>query len=107
MTIEMSPEKYQELAGFIAEAVDKGIEKHVNGGVREMHRKLDDHVKEDKGWKKKDAEWKEEAKPVLDMGRNVRAFGKVTKAVLLFMALVGGLIVTLIKLWDNFKVWFK
>lgn len=59
----------------IQEAVGVAIEKHVNGKIRLMDAKLDEYIKDDLAWK-------EQAKPTIELGNNIRGFGKVVVYIL-------------------------
>ena len=54
----------------IQEAVGVAIEKHVNGKIRVMDARLTEYIKDD-------LEWKEQAAPTIELGNNIRGFGKV------------------------------
>lgn len=86
----------QENSGLIAE-LKKSVE-----SIREEQKKvaeeLKDYVKLDTIWKEADKEWKEKAKPVLQMGENVQGFGKVSLYVVGFIASVTGAVVMIINI---------
>lgn len=67
----MTPEQYQQLQETIKETVENAVRATVNGKIDRMNTKLDTYIKEDN-------EWKEQAQPTIEMGNNVRGFGKVT-----------------------------
>jgi len=48
---------------------------------------------------KRDDEWKLTAMPVIEMGKNVQGFGKVSLYIVGFVAAVAGALITLTNLW--------
>lgn len=69
----------------IEPAVEKSIDKYVNGRISVISQKLDDYIISD-------LKWKETADPVIEMGQNVSGFGKVSLYILGFLAAVAGAI---------------
>lgn len=62
----MTPEQFD----LINKNIEQTIIKTVNGKIDRIDQKLDDYIKQDN-------EWKEAAQPTIEMGNNVRGFGKV------------------------------
>ena len=75
----------------IEPAVEKAVEKYVNG-------KLDNYIRDDMAWKSLDADWKARAEPVIKMGENVAGFSKVSLYIVGFVASVAGAILVIINL---------
>lgn len=71
--------------------IGEAIEKHVNGKIRKLTEDFSTHRLEDIEWKKGDREWKETAFPIIEMGKNMQGFGKVTLYLVGFAASIGGL----------------
>jgi CHAD domain-containing protein len=65
----------------IEPAIEKAIEKYVNGKISTLSHKLDNYIESDN-------EWKKTAQPVIEMGKNVTGFGKVSLYLLGFVASV-------------------
>lgn len=75
--------------------IGEAIEKHVNGKIRALTQELKDHRAEDTVWKQEDRQWKENAFPIIEMGKNMQGFGKVTLYLVGFAASIGGLFLML------------
>ena len=75
----------------IEPAVEKSIEKYVNGKIRNMDKKLDDYIKDDNAYKVKDMEWKKLANPAVELGNNTRVFGKVGMYLVGVVGAIGGI----------------
>jgi len=67
------------------------IRETVNGKIDNLHNKLDSYIESDNDWKTK-------AEPVLQMGKNVQGFGKVSLYIVGFVASVAGAILVVINL---------
>lgn len=80
----------------IEPAVEKSIEKYVNGKIRVMDGKLDAYIVSDN-------EWKALAQPVVDLGKNLQGFGKVALYTIGFVASVMGAILLFIEFFKNDK----
>lgn len=79
----------------IDSAVEKSVEKHINGKITKLTKELQDHQIVVTQHYIDDKEWKEQAAPILELGRNVTGFGKVSLYVLGFVASVLGAIILL------------
>lgn len=66
----------------IEPAIEKAVEKHVNGKIRAIDTKIDIYIKED-------LEWKSKALPVIDSGTKVLNFGTVGVGLLKFVTVFG------------------
>lgn len=66
----MTPEQLEILRKTIDDQLKAGIETHVNGKIRGLTSEFREYVKEDLAWKKT-------AQPTIDLGSNIRGFGKV------------------------------
>lgn len=75
--------------------IGEAIEKHVNGKIRKLTEEFQNHREEDILWKKEDRQWKETAFPIIEMGKNMQGFGKVTLYLVGFAASIGGLFLML------------
>ena len=78
--------------------IEESIDKNVNGKINKLlenqktnHDIVQTYITEDMKWKEIDKIWKEDAKPSIDLGKNVSGFGKVSLYVVGFMSAVGGL----------------
>lgn len=69
------------MAGHILEKMKGHIEDTIDDKLKPLSTKLDAYIKADN-------QWKVEAKPVIEMGRNVQGFGKVSLYILGFLASV-------------------
>ncbi|MCX6756346.1 MAG: hypothetical protein NTX85_03325 [Candidatus Nomurabacteria bacterium] len=76
----MNPEQFEQLQITIS----KQIEITVNGKIDNLNKKVDDYIKSDN-------EWKDRAQPTIELGTNVRGFGKVFAYLIGTAAAVGGL----------------
>lgn len=66
----MNPEQLEILRQTIDDQLKLGIETHVNGKIRGLTNEFREYVKDD-------IAWKETAKPTIELGNNIRGFGKV------------------------------
>ena len=79
-------------------AIGKGIEKYVNGYMREMKIVLEDikkdmgeHIQEDREWKAEAKKFREEKlEPIVETSGHFTWWGKLVKASLGLIILVGG-----------------
>jgi hypothetical protein len=80
------------LAGHILDKMQGHIEKTIESKMKPLEEKLDDYIEKDTEDKKLLAQtlatWKEDITPVIEMGKNVQGFGKVSLYVLGFIASV-------------------
>lgn len=76
----------------IEPAVEKAVEKYVNGKIKALDYKIDEYIKHD-------LEWKSEITPQIEAVKEFRGFGKVTLGLLGFFAAVGGFILLIINLF--------
>lgn len=90
----MTELEIQKLVEGLAPKLEKVVEKKVNGKIDHLHVKLDTYIKED-------TEWKARAEPVIQMGNNVRGFGKVSLYIVGFVAAVAGAIISFTNLFNN------
>lgn len=71
----MTEEQYARLEETIVKHIHGSVamatEKYVNGKIRDLHGEFHNYIKEDN-------EWKKAAQPTIDLGNNIRGFGKVT-----------------------------
>jgi hypothetical protein len=81
----MKPFELERIRQTIEDQLKIGIETHVNGKIRKMDEKLDAYIKEDN-------EWKARANPTIELGNNIRGFGKVFAYLLGIGATVFGII---------------
>lgn len=84
----MTPEQFEKLQSLITEQIGVAVKMTVNGKIDALNKKVDDYIKSDN-------EWKERAQPTIELGTNVRGFGKVFAYIIGTAAAVGGLIVLL------------
>ena len=82
----MTPEQFEKLQNLISEQVSVAVKTTVNGKIDSLNTKLEDYIKSDN-------EWKERAQPTIELGTNVRGFGKVFAYLIGTAAAVGGLVV--------------
>lgn len=82
ITINMSPEQFLQLKTIIDAQIETSTEKHVNGKIRALDKKIDDYIATDTAWKKEDERWKENAQPTVDLGQDALGFGRVFKWIL-------------------------
>ena len=80
----MTPDELEHLTNHI----EKVVKLTVNGKIDRMSDRIDNYIKEDNEWKKK-------AEPILEMGSNVRSFGKI----LVSLLLLTGTIIGILKFW--------
>ena len=73
------------------EQIKNLIRETVNGKIDNLHNKIDAYIESDN-------EWKNKAEPVLQMGKNVQGFGKVSLYIVGFVASVAGAILVVINL---------
>ena len=66
----------------IREDIRAVIQEKVNGKIDKIDKKLDDYIKDSN-------EWRERAQPAIDMGTNLKGFGKVLGVIVGFMAAIG------------------
>ena len=69
----------------IESAIEKAVEKHVNGKIRALDYKIDEYIKHD-------LEWKEEITPQIQLVKDTQGFGKVSLYFLGFVSAIGGVI---------------
>jgi len=74
-----------KIASMVLEKMRGHIEHTIDDKIQPILVKLDKYIDDDN-------KWKNEAKPVLEMGRNVQGFGKVSLYILGFIASVMGAI---------------
>lgn len=71
---EMTDEQFKRLGDLIVEKIHGSVavatEKYVNGKIRNLDKKIDDYIISDN-------EWKKAAQPTIELGNNIRGFGKV------------------------------
>ena len=84
----MTPEQFEKLQTLITEQIGVAVKITVNGKIDNLNKKVDDYIKSDN-------EWKERAQPTIELGTNVRGFGKVFAYLIGTVAAVGGLIALL------------
>jgi hypothetical protein len=73
-----TPEQFETLAKRIEDV----IQKKVNGKIDGLRNDFNLYVEQD-------TQWKEDAKPVIDMGKNINGFGKISKVILSLMVAIG------------------
>lgn len=73
-----TPEQFETLTKRIEDI----IQKKVNGKIDELRNDFNFYVEQD-------TQWKEDAKPVIDMGKNINGFGKISKVILSLMVAIG------------------
>lgn len=62
----MSEEHIQQIIHAIEKHTSHAVEKTVNGKIRAIEKKIDDHIHEEYQWKQNDKEWKDSIQPVID-----------------------------------------
>ena len=93
----MTEKEKEEFKEFIIQAVqatkreNSGLINDLKNNVISIHEKFDSFRKEDK-------EWKSDAKPIIDMGKNLRGFSKVILYILYLVGAVFGLLIA----WKNY-----
>lgn len=75
----------------IKKEIQSTIKVVVNGKIDKIDQKLEEYIKSDN-------EWKAAAQPVIDMGRNVQGFGRVSLYIVGFVAAVSGAILYILQL---------
>lgn len=75
----------------IEPAIEKAVEKHVNGKIKNLDYKLDEYIKHD-------LEWKAEITPQIESVKEFKGWGKVTLGLLGFFAAIGTSIFMVINL---------
>lgn len=83
----MTEEQYQG----IKELISDQIKITVNGKIDKLTDMMNNHIKDD-------AEWKKNAEPIVNAGRNLSGWGRVTLAILGFVAMLVGAITGIMKL---------
>lgn len=78
----MTSEQFEKYIEEMKEHVASTIRTTVNGKMDRMQNQMDVFMADDKAWKKK-------ADPVIELGTNVRSFGKVVFYILGFIAACG------------------
>lgn len=81
----MTPEQFEKLQTVIKEQIAETVKVTVNGKIDALNKKVDDYIKSDN-------EWKDRAQPTIELGTNVRGFGKVFAYIIGTLAAVGGLV---------------
>lgn len=76
----MTSEQLEE----IKETVVRTVKETVNGKIDKLSIAMESHFKDDK-------EWKERAQPAIDMGNNIKGFGRVSVYFIGIMSAIGGL----------------
>lgn len=76
----------------LMQAINKQIEKSVNGGVREINKKLDDYIL-------LDTQWKKDSQPALDNMKNLTGLGKTAFSLSLGVTAIIGAIFAVKKLF--------
>ena len=71
----MKEEQFSKLLQTIREEVNDTVKVVVNGKIDRIQQKLDDYIASD-------IEWKNQAKPSIELGRNVNGFGRVLAYIL-------------------------
>lgn len=86
----MNHEDREHFEGLIVKAVQAG-KQETSGLVADIKTKF--HLLDDKidNYIKEDKEWKEEAQPVIDMGKNIAGFSKITKMIIGIGAVIGSI----------------
>lgn len=64
----------------------------VASDVKLLTMAFDNHCREDKEWKDEDRVWKTSANPVLQMGRDFRTFGNVSKGIMYIIITIGAFV---------------
>lgn len=77
----MTDEQFIEINKTIAET----IKTTVNGKIDKLNVKIDNYIVTDN-------EWKQQANPTIELGNNIRGFGKVAIYILGFAGMVFGII---------------
>lgn len=83
----MTDEQYQGLK----EMVSDQIRITVNGKIDKITEMMVNHIKDD-------ANWKKEAQPVVDAGKNLSGWGRITVALVAFIAALVAAITGIMKL---------
>ncbi len=81
----MSEEQFQIFNKTIKESIYASIETTVNGKIRKLDEKLEAYIVTDD-------EWKARASPIIEMGNNIKGFGKVLAYVIGTVAVLLGII---------------
>lgn len=77
----MTPEELEHVLNIVRST----IKDTVNGKIDRIDLKLENYIKSDN-------EWKTKADPILEMGRDLRSFGKIVAVILGIVATVFGII---------------
>lgn len=77
----MTPEELEHVLNIVRST----IKDTVNGKIDRMDLKLENYIKSDN-------EWKTKADPILEMGRDLRSFGKIVVVILGIAATVFGIV---------------
>ena len=78
----MNDAQYQNFKDEMKEYTASVIRITVNGKIDNIDKKLSDYIKTDTAWKV-------EAQPVINMGKNINGFGKISKVILSLMVAIG------------------
>jgi len=78
-----------------------GLAGDLKASMQKLETKFDRHLELDKLWKEEDKLWKEKAEPVLQIVKNMRAFGKVTLYIVGFLSAIGGAFLIIQSIWKK------
>lgn len=86
----MTEEQYQGIKDIISDQ----IKLVVNGKIDRLTDMLNDHIKSD-------AEWKSDAEPIVTAGRNLSGYGRITVAIIAFIATLAAAITGIMKVFGK------
>lgn len=71
----MNDQQFQQFLEIMDKRLEIGIETNVNGKIKNLTAKLDEYIKDDN-------EWKAQALPAIELGKNAIGFGKALSWIL-------------------------
>lgn len=81
----------KQIEKSVAEAVPKAVDISVNGKVNGMRKELSDYITVDNQWKHEDRQWKDNAQPVINMGKDIQAGNRIISWIATFVASLGSI----------------
>lgn len=97
----MNEKQFNKLMEMLGERQDEslklGIEKYVNGKIRDLSKKIDEYIALDTAWKQEDRKWKDEQvayrkdklDPIVETSGHTLWLGRSLKGWLAFVVLFG------------------
>ena len=105
----MTEEQFERLNNSIKEQIAYSINLNVNGKVDALNEIMVKHMEDDRIVAEKlvlhlasEEEWKKQAQPIIELGRNISGFGKVVAYIL---GVMGGITVVALSIWKGITMW--